>query len=932
MSRFAVLTACLLASAAPVWASDTPLYQPAPDWVKQAPAPDAAKLPTPRPQVLIFDQQQRIEDGRLSSYLRTANVIDSPAMLNQAGTISVEWQPDHGDVIVHHARLLRAGETIDLLAKGERFNVLKRELGMEQRMLTGILTATLEVEGARVGDVLDVAYTVTTRDPALKGNVDALMPVITKPATAGLARNRISWRKDTDLKLRGYLDGLPLTPAEVGGYREVELVGPAGKPADMPNDAPLRFRPLPMMEASSFADWGAVSRTFAPLYATEGAIPAGSPLAAEVARIRAAGKTPRERAALALQSVQTEVRYLFKGMAGGNYTPQTPTRTWEARYGDCKAKTLLLLAMLRSLDIEAEPVLASIDGGDYVPKRLPGAAAFDHVLVRATIDGKELWLDGTGQGARLADLDDTPPFRWVLPLRTAGSDLIPLPIRASARPDTIVAIEIDERAGFRLPTPFKFSMTMRGGAAEMLRVVQSSGTPEQVEQMATQVVGNFIDNTRVLSQRITFDKAANSGSVEIEGIAQAGWDFANGRYRRDTEIVMRKTNFAPDRSRTAWKAIPVATNATGTNVITQRFLLPDGGKGFSIDGAETLPPSLAGLALSRRASLSNGVLTIEDKMVSTAAEIPPERVPAERSAFAAVKARPLRIVAPADAPLDAVVRRQAIRSGQIKPLMALYDKAVADAEADDPTALDARFNFRWGIGDQKGALADIEKAIAIEGSASRQAQRFSVLYNLHREQEAIGAAKAAFEADSSVYYAAVYADALSLAGRGDEGLELLDPFVAGSGDDMRTALQTRATILARKGDVAEATAALDRALADKPNDPDLYNARCWLRGTMNVELEAGLADCDRSIALGISTAAALDSRALIHLRAGRLDKARTDLDQALGLAPEMNGSLYLRGIVRKRQGDVAGGAADIEAASFESPRIADDYTRWGVTG
>ena len=35
-------------------------------------------------------------------------------------------------------------------------------------------------------------------------------------------------------------------------------------------------------------------------------------------------------------------------------------------------------------------------------------SALDHVLVRATIGGETLWLDGTGSGARYEDLRDTP--------------------------------------------------------------------------------------------------------------------------------------------------------------------------------------------------------------------------------------------------------------------------------------------------------------------------------------------------------------------------------------------------------------------------------------------------------------------------------------------------------------------------------------------
>ncbi|WP_163277054.1 hypothetical protein, partial [Klebsiella aerogenes] len=69
------------------------------------------------------------------------------------------------------------------------------------------------------------------------------------------------------------------------------------------------------------------------------------------------------------------------------------------------------------------------------------------VLVRATIGGKSLWLDGTGSGTRLADLDDTPPFRDVLPLRPGGAELMPLPMRAPARPIMETSLEFDQRAG-----------------------------------------------------------------------------------------------------------------------------------------------------------------------------------------------------------------------------------------------------------------------------------------------------------------------------------------------------------------------------------------------------------------------------------------------------------------------------------------------------
>src|SRR3546814_6693574 len=96
----------------------------------------------------------------------------------------------------------------------------------------------------------------------------------------------------------------------------------------------------------SFASWADLSRTIAPLYATAGTIRDSGALAAEVDRIAAATSDPKARADAALRLVQNEIRYLYRGMENGNHVTQAPEATWSLRYGDCKAKTLLLLAML----------------------------------------------------------------------------------------------------------------------------------------------------------------------------------------------------------------------------------------------------------------------------------------------------------------------------------------------------------------------------------------------------------------------------------------------------------------------------------------------------------------------------------------------------------------------------------------------------------
>src|SRR3546814_1971622 len=62
--------------------------------------------------------------------------------------------------------------------------------------------------------------------------------------------------------------------------------------------------------------------------------------------------------------------------------------------------------MLARLGIAARPALVSSVFGDLLQDRLPTLGAFDHVIVEATIDGTDYWLDGTTAGTHIEDLAD----------------------------------------------------------------------------------------------------------------------------------------------------------------------------------------------------------------------------------------------------------------------------------------------------------------------------------------------------------------------------------------------------------------------------------------------------------------------------------------------------------------------------------------------
>ena len=110
-------------------------------------------------------------------------------------------------------------------------------------------------------------------------------------------------------------------------------------------------------------------------------VPAQGPLRNEVERIREASQDPVARAEAALKLVQGRIRYVALQMGQGGLVPADAETTWSRRYGDCKGKTALLLALLAELGIEAVPVIVNNSGSDDgLDARLPTPGALSTSL------------------------------------------------------------------------------------------------------------------------------------------------------------------------------------------------------------------------------------------------------------------------------------------------------------------------------------------------------------------------------------------------------------------------------------------------------------------------------------------------------------------------------------------------------------------------
>ena len=501
------------------------------DQVQRAPAPDwvvpSELMPVPEEAsglmyVRRHDTLVHLDAQGQANYLGYRIRILHPNAL-QLGNISIAWNPAAGAPTVHAVRVHRSGEVIDVLERTQ-FDILRREDQLEAARLDGYLTAVLRVPDLRVGDELEVALTVRSNDPTLGGTDAGLLFLGSDPAP-GRFRLGLSWDDGQEPNLRMTPDMASV--AERQG-RAVTFRFDNPPMLALPADAPARYRWQRIVEYSDFPDWAAISRHLAPLYTRAARLDPGSALKGEARRIASAHVRPLDRASAALRLVQQEVRYIYVGLNGGNLTPATAEETWQRRYGDCKGKTALLLALLAELGIEAEPVLASNTGADDgLDERLPNPGMFDHVLVRARIDGSNYWLDGTLPPVAAPSQAPVMPYLWTLPLTAQGSPIERLGWRVPQTPDEITLQEIDARAGFDQPARITYTTIVRGIEGLQQQAQLSGLTPAQLlGGLRQQMVGDTWQ--AIDGARWRYDEAARASVLTISGTGTVDWDNDGG--------------------------------------------------------------------------------------------------------------------------------------------------------------------------------------------------------------------------------------------------------------------------------------------------------------------------------------------------------------------------------------------------------------------
>ena len=107
-------------------------------------------------------------------------------------------------------------------------------------------------------------------------------------------------------------------------------------------------------------------------------------------------KDNTEKAKRVYQWVQDNIHYVAFENGYEGYIPRPCSQVFSKRYGDCKDMANLIVNMLKVANVPAEMTWIGTRDVAYTQKDFSTPMLFNHMIASAMLDGKRVFLDGTG--------------------------------------------------------------------------------------------------------------------------------------------------------------------------------------------------------------------------------------------------------------------------------------------------------------------------------------------------------------------------------------------------------------------------------------------------------------------------------------------------------------------------------------------------------
>jgi transglutaminase-like putative cysteine protease len=355
--------------------------------VKEAfnnPAPADAALADIRVQELLSSGLDRV-------HVQQLYYVGSESALDAHRVSTIRYSPSTQELRVVHARAWKPnGSVLDAQELGDR--------EYDDTLVSTYYDARLRqlrFSGLEKGDVVELEYSLTPkrRSAPYSGYFGELV-LFAGRSPAQLKRYVLI----APAEQKVFVHAERIAPATVSARAGSQIfVWEAHSVAALPREphSPGATEISPYVHVSTLGNWQQLGAWYADLIRPQFAL--DQSLESELARVTNGLRSDKEKIDAIQKFVLRSTHYVALEFGVYSYKPYPVTQIYARRFGDCKDKASLMIALLRAAGIEADIALVRTRSLGDVVADPASIALFNHAIVY--IPKYELWLDGTAEYA-----------------------------------------------------------------------------------------------------------------------------------------------------------------------------------------------------------------------------------------------------------------------------------------------------------------------------------------------------------------------------------------------------------------------------------------------------------------------------------------------------------------------------------------------------
>ncbi|MBI3946160.1 MAG: DUF3857 domain-containing protein [Armatimonadetes bacterium] len=387
-------------------------------------------------------------------------------------------------------RFSLAVATASSVATVESARIIKPD-GKIENAPPGFGRGVVDLPSLAPGDVIDVAYRVEDyQRGGLARQFWTEWDFDVPDAPSQLCRYVLITPPAMPLRVQAHGDPPEPTVKDVNGWRVREWRTTDLPPRRQEPDAPPRDNAAIWLDISTIPSWAHVVRWYRDLAAPRCA--PDEAVRARATELTKGATTEEEKIRALVRYVARDIQYQSTPFRLSAYVPTEGKQVIRERYGDCKDKSALAVALLESVGIKAEMVLLSGRSGgttSYLP-----SPRFTHAVALVHASSGPLWVDATADQMEFGNFPQECQGVPALIIGDATTDLTVTPTLPVERSRASEEHECRLAPDGRLDGAVEFATS--GDMASQLRSLVALVPEGRHEEMLQEILPEFVENPR----------------------------------------------------------------------------------------------------------------------------------------------------------------------------------------------------------------------------------------------------------------------------------------------------------------------------------------------------------------------------------------------------------------------------------------------------